>query len=249
MEIFPSFDYARAAHTVNILHRTMGESKAVTFWSNDVHLQVDVTIDHGEDDAESCPTVIFRKEKREHMLGEGVVANIHLEEGQAISFVIREDLPNHITPVIKTETLDQQQHDTQSFWLNWISKSKYKGRWREVVDRSLLVLKLLTFEPTGAIIAAPTFSIPEAIGGVRNWDYRYSWIRDSSFTIYILLRVGFTEEADAYMSFITDRLRKSRSTEGALPIMSTIHGGTDIPEIELRYVFRRPFVVSKTHVT
>ncbi len=101
------------------------------------------------------------------MLGEGVVCHIHLVEGQAVSFVLRDDIPNHITREVTTEVLDRQQHDTQSYWFNWISKSKYKGRWREVVSRSLLLLKLLTYEPTGAIIAAPTFSIPEEIGGER----------------------------------------------------------------------------------
>jgi GH15 family glucan-1,4-alpha-glucosidase len=143
------------------------KSKTVVFTSNDVSLQLDVTIDHGEEDSESCPAVIFQKEKRPHMLGEGVRAHIHLSEGQAVSFVLRDNLPNHTTKNITTQILDQQQHDTQSFWYNWISKAKYKGRWREVVCRSLLVLKLLTYEPTGAIIAAPTFSVPEDIGGVR----------------------------------------------------------------------------------
>jgi len=102
-----------------------------------------------------------------HSLLSGIVAHIHLEEGQAISFVLRDDIPNHVTRDVTTEVLDRQQHDTQTFWFNWISKSTYKGRWREVVSRSLLILKLLTYEPTGAIIAAPTFSIPEDIGGVR----------------------------------------------------------------------------------
>jgi len=101
------------------------------------------------------------------MNGDGVIGHIHLEEGQAISFVLRDDIPNHVTPSVTTEVLDVQQHDTQAFWSKWIAKSKYKGRWREVVSRSLMILKLLTYEPTGAIIAAPTFSIPESIGGVR----------------------------------------------------------------------------------
>ena len=142
-------------------------SKTVEFISKDISLQLDVIIDHGEEDAESCPAVIFRKEKRKHMLGEGVKAKIRLQEGQAVSFVLRNNLPKHITTIITTQILDQQQHDTQSFWYNWISRAKYKGRWREIVCRSLLVLKLLTYEPTGAIVAAPTFSIPEDIGGVR----------------------------------------------------------------------------------
>jgi len=130
-------------------------------------LQLDVTIDHGEENAGKCPTVTFKKEKKAKMLGEGVVCHVHLVEGQAISFVLRDDIPNHITRDVTTEVLDRQQHDTQSYWFNWISRSKYKGRWREVVSRSLLLLKLLTYEPTGAIIAAPTFSIPEEIGGGR----------------------------------------------------------------------------------
>lgn len=91
-------------------------------------------------------------------------------------------------------------------------------------------------EPTGAIIAAPTFSIPEYLGGNRNWDYRYSWIRDSSFTVYILLRLGFKAEADAYMQFIMERFVQSRKPDGALPIMFTIHGGTDIPETTLDHL-------------
>lgn len=101
------------------------------------------------------------------MLSEGVVAHIHLEEGQAVSFVLRDDIPNHVTRDVTTAVLDRQQHDTQDYWFNWIAKSRYRGRWREVVSRSLLILKLLTYEPTGAIVAAPTFSIPEDVGGVR----------------------------------------------------------------------------------
>lgn len=143
------------------------ESKTVSWSSEVLNLQLDVTIDRGEEHVDSCPGLVFKKEKREGMLGEGVVAHIHLLEGQAISFVLREDIPNHISRHISTELVDIQQHDTQSYWYNWISKSKYKGRWREVVNRSLMILKLLTYEPTGAIVAAPTFSIPEHIGGVR----------------------------------------------------------------------------------
>lgn len=224
VEIFPAFNYAREPHVTTIqqpIHEPGSqESKTVTFHSQNYKMQLDVTIDKGEEDVETCPAVIFQAVKRPGMMGEGVVAKIIVQEGQAISFVLRNDIEHHITKRITSEILDLQQHDTQAFWYNWVSKSKYQGRWREVVARSLLLLKLMTYEPTGAIIAAPTFSIPEAIGGPRNWDYRFSWVRDSSFTIYILLRMGFKDEADAYMEFISERLMKSRGPDGGLPIMS-----------------------------
>ena len=171
IELFPAFDYGRAKHTTEILTpnhpRGSPESKSVKFASKDLKLQLDVTIDRGEDDPDTCPDVIFKKVQRKDMLGEGVVTRIHLEEGQAVSFVLRDDIPNHVTRDVTTADLDTHQHETQTFWNNWIAKSKYKGRWREIVSRSLMILKLLSYEPTGAIIAAPTFSIPEDIGGVR----------------------------------------------------------------------------------
>ncbi|KAL8387694.1 hypothetical protein RB595_009734 [Gaeumannomyces hyphopodioides] len=243
IELFPAFGYAKEPHITEIIESAQGEqcndmkSKTVTFHSKDLKLQLDVTLDCGDNtSASTYPVVRFEKVKRPGMLGEGVVARINIQEGQAASFVLREDIPNHITEHITTAVLDAQQHSTQSYWYNWISKSKYKGRWREVVSRSLMILKLLTYEPTGAIVAAPTFSIPEDIGGVRNWDYRFSWVRDSSFTVYILLRLGFKEEADAYMEFISERILKSRAPDGGLPIMFTIRGETEIPELELGHL-------------
>ena len=84
-----------------------------------------------------------------------------------------------------------------NFWRRWIARSTYTGRWREMVNRSALTLKLLTSRQHGSIVAAPTFGLPETIGGGRNWDYRYTWIRDSSFTLYGLMRLGYTQEAEA----------------------------------------------------
>ena len=241
VEVYPAFEYATEPHETTILRETHScseshESKTVTFHSKTVQLQLDVSIDNGDNESSHTPVVRFKKVMKPGMLGPGVVASIQVSEGQAVSFILRNDLPNHVSPVITSALLDTQQHDTQTYWYNWISKSKYKGRWREVVSRSLMILKLMTYEPTGAIIAAPTFSIPEDIGGVRNWDYRFSWVRDSSFTIYILLRLGFTEEADAYMDFISERFLKSRVADGGLPIMFTIRGETDIPESELNHM-------------
>ncbi|KAI0401783.1 Six-hairpin glycosidase-like protein [Xylaria palmicola] len=240
VEVFPAFDYAREPHETTILQQPSSsegcQSKTVTFHSEHERLQLDVCIGHGGNESIADPHVQFEKVRRDGMKGAGAVARVTLQEGQSVSFILRQDLPNHIATNITTPILDSQQHDTQQFWYNWLSKSRYKGAWREVVSRSLIILKMLIYEPTGAIVAAPTFSIPEAIGGVRNWDYRYSWVRDSSFTIYIFLRMGFTEEADAYMSFINDRFQKSLAADGALPIMFTIRGETDIPEIELSHL-------------
>jgi GH15 family glucan-1,4-alpha-glucosidase len=124
-------------------------------------------VDRGEDSDDSWPGVSFKKVQKPGMLGEGIIASINICEGQAVSFILRNDSANHVTENINSTVLDTQQHDTQAYWYNWINRSKYKGRWREVVSRSLMILKLMTYEPTGAIIAAPTFSIPEDIGGVR----------------------------------------------------------------------------------
>lgn len=171
VDVFPAFDYALQSHTTTILQNVRGidspQSKTVTFHSESLKLQLDVTIDCGGEDATTCPNLIFKKVKKEGMKGEGVVANFTLHEGQAISFVLREDISNHVTENITSSILDSRQHDTQTYWLNWLSKSSYKGAWREVVMRSFMILKMLTYEPTGAIVAAPTFSIPEAVGGPR----------------------------------------------------------------------------------
>jgi len=92
-------------------------------------------------------------------------------------------------PLAEGET-DELFTRTQDFWQNWLSQSKYTGRWRETVQRSALALKLLVYHPTGALVAAPTTSLPEEPGGTRNWDYRYAWLRDASFTVYSLMRLG-----------------------------------------------------------
>ena len=124
---------------------------------------------------------------------------------------------------------------TCDFWRAWISKSEYRGRWREMVNRSALTLKLLTFSPTGAIVAAPTTSLPEEIEGKRNWDYRFTWIRDASFTLYGLLRLGFTEEADAFMHWLEARCNELNK-DGSLQIMYGIRGEHHLPEIELNHL-------------
>ncbi|MFG2532557.1 glycoside hydrolase family 15 protein [Streptomyces sp. NPDC048516] len=120
---------------------------------------------------------------------------------------------------------------TVRFWRQWLSQSTYTGRWREMVHRSALTLKLLTHEPTGAIVAAPTLGLPEQVGGERNWDYRYVWIRDAAFSLHALLRLGFTREAQAFIGWLTECLRKPRDGDrGPLRVLYSIDGGAALPE-------------------
>jgi GH15 family glucan-1,4-alpha-glucosidase len=130
------------------------------------------------------------------------------------------------------ELLDQRFRNTAQFWKAWISKSKYKGRWREVVQRSALVLKLLISREHGSLIAAPTFSLPESIGGVRNWDYRFTWLRDATFTLYALIRLGFVDETEAFIDWLKDRLSDD-AQRGPLQVMYGVDGRQDLEEISL----------------
>ena len=160
------------------------------------------------------------------------VADFSLDEGEQASFVFGESDPHssdlRCPPGLQQDLLTA----TVDYWHQWLSKCTYRGRWREIVHRSALALKLLTFEPTGAIVAAPTCSLPEEVGGSRNWDYRYTWVRDAAFTLYALLRIGFTEEAGAFMKFLSARCHELNA-DGSLPIMYSIDGRCDLAEEEL----------------
>ena len=161
----------------------------------------------------------------------GVTAEFDLSEGETRVFLLREvtdgDCAECIPPA---EEADEVFHATVKYWQNWLSQCTYKGRWRESVQRSALALKLLTFEPTGAIVAAPTTSLPETIGGSRNWDYRFTWLRDAAFTIYAFLRIGFREEATAFMGWLTNQAAAHPSTDKPAPVVYTIHGDPHLPE-------------------
>ncbi|TPX37648.1 hypothetical protein SmJEL517_g00771 [Synchytrium microbalum] len=162
--------------------------------------------------------------------GPKAFADFKLEEGQSVAFVFRQTdtIAGNLDPLLTWSLLSALKAQTMEYWLEWIRKSNYKGRHRELVERSALVLKLLTYEPSGAIVASPTFGLPEEIGGVRNWDYRYVWIRDSAFCIYSFIRIGLTDEAEAYMRWIEARLKDAKA-DGSLSVMYTVDGGR-VPE-------------------
>lgn len=165
-------------------------------------------------------------------LGDGSVqGEFELCEGEQTTIVFRETGTGPPAGVSDEET-ERLFELTIEYWHHWLSQCKYKGRWREMVHRSALALKLMTYEPTGAIVAAPTCSLPESIGGERNWDYRYTWIRDAAFTLYALIRIGFTSEAASFMKWLEARCHE-RGEDGTLQIMYAIDGGHELTEATL----------------
>src|SRR5499433_2875950 len=171
---------------------------------------------------------------------------MRLENGMALAeFTLRADTSAWfvLDVVLRNEPSAAEQPDYESdafkqtvnFWRRWVARSTYAGRWREMVNRSALTLKLLTSRQHGSIVAAPTFGLPEMIGGGRNWDYRYTWIRDSSFTLYALMRLGYTDEASAFMRWIEARAEELRP-DGSLQVMYRIDGRHEIPEATLDHL-------------
>jgi GH15 family glucan-1,4-alpha-glucosidase len=157
------------------------------------------------------------------------IAEFTLHSGETASFILEEAKHGKESPSRNPDYESEFFESTLNFWRRWISHSKYEGRWRDMVNRSALILKLLTFKPTGALVAAPTFGLPEEIGGERNWDYRFTWIRDASFTLYALIRLGYTEEAAKFMDWIKQRCNEL-GPEGTLQVMYGIDGRHDLPE-------------------
>jgi GH15 family glucan-1,4-alpha-glucosidase len=132
------------------------------------------------------------------------------------------------------DDMQRLQSETVEFWRSWLSGATYRGRWREMVVRSALTLKLMTYAPTGGIVAAPTAALPEQTGGERNWDYRYTWIRDGSFSIYALLGLGFTEEAAAFSDWLRERAAEQAGDDsGPMKIMYRVDGSSDLAEVTL----------------
>ena len=205
MECFPAFNFARNSHEI-----ILNDSGALLV-SDGIKIQLSTTLPMQKTDL-------------------GLTCDFTLQEGQTTTFAVDDTGNNKAEYHPFTEEESEQLFaDTVDYWRNWLSHCNYKGRWREMVERSALALKLLTYDPTGAIVAAPTCSLPEDLGGVRNWDYRYTWIRDAAFTLYALLRIGFTEEATNFMKWIEARAGEL-NPDGSLQIMYGIDGRHDLTE-------------------
>jgi GH15 family glucan-1,4-alpha-glucosidase len=202
----PAFNYGRTEHTLR-LHKGSGAS----FRTDELTLGL------------STAVPLRRR-------GKGVVAEFTLSAGQSASFALqRVDKEEKAGRLLTERHYEELHRETVAYWREWLSHCTYLGRWRNMVQRSALALKLLVYEPTGALIAAPTTSLPESIGNGRNWDYRFTWIRDASFTLYALLGIGFTAEAQRFMGWVEARCREL-DEDGSLQVMYGINGEHQLQE-------------------
>ncbi len=203
----PAFDYGRAPHETRI------DTHGASFYSANDSLSISSAV------------------PLQRNADGGVTAEFVLDEGKSQIFVLRHDgVENHAVDLPSEDEAEELFQRTVKFWQGWLSACTYRGQWRERVERSALALKLLTFEPTGAIVAAPTTSLPEVVGGSRNWDYRYTWVRDAAFTVYAFVRLGFTEEAAGFVGWLQNYVAKHPHSGERLPTMFTIYGDSQIPE-------------------
>jgi GH15 family glucan-1,4-alpha-glucosidase len=203
-------------------------------YARDVH-QVDVTAD-GASFHTPALSLGLATTVPLHTQGTGVHGTVTLHEGESVTLVLRVlDGQNDRPTCVAESAIDDLFQATVRYWQSWLAQCTYRGRWREIVQRSALLLKLLTFAPTGAIVAAPTTSLPETLGGGRNWDYRYTWIRDAAFTLYGLLRIGFTEEAAQFMHWLEARCREL-DPDGALQIVYGVDGTHTLTEETLGHL-------------
>jgi pentatricopeptide repeat protein len=219
MEIQPRFDYGRASHSIEA--NEVGAVFRVE--GGDMHLTVHTA---GRRDAAEGGAVV-------EQAGDGLRATFTLREGERGRGVVLESMggePQALAP----EELDRLADDTTAYWKGWLGRSAYLGRWREMVSRSAMTLKLLTYEPTGAPVAAATFGLPEQAGGERNWDYRFTWVRDGSLTMHALANLGYLEEAARFGTWLRDRVtEQAGEASGPLKIMYRVDGTSDLTEENL----------------
>jgi len=210
MHCSPRFNYARSGH------RVQQEQNAVFFIP----------------DCAECPSMALHATFPLQVDGADVRASFVLNAGEMATITFGEAAAREAcrAEVVDRDVVVARFHETSSFWRNWIGRSNYTGRWREMVDRSALVLKLLCSAEHGSLVAAATFGLPEKIGGVRNWDYRYTWLRDSAFSMYAFMRLGFVEEARAFSQWIRQRTREYSTEHGPLQVMYHADGRQELDE-------------------
>jgi GH15 family glucan-1,4-alpha-glucosidase len=213
VDVAPRFDYGRHAH------RAQESEHGVVFTANGSALTLHVVREPGDERKASV-----------RIEDEDLHASLALVAGE-IRGVVLESAAEGPPREIRVAEIRGLFDDTVRFWRSWLARSTYTGRWREAIARSAITLKLMTYAPTGGLVAAPTAALPEQIGGERNWDYRYTWVRDASFSVHALLRLGFVEEADQFAHWLGDRVRERvGSDSGPMNIMYRIDGSSDLKE-------------------
>jgi len=213
IEVAPRFDYGRATHRTDLTgYGAVFAADALSLTLHPVR----------EPDDERLARV--------HVDGPDLRMSIDLAEGDVRGMVLESDAAGPPREIRVTE-LQRLFDETVAWWRSWVASSTYTGRWRETLHRSAITLKLMTYAPTGGIVAAPTAGLPEQIGGERNWDYRYTWVRDASFSVYSLLRLGFTDEARQFAWWLGRRVAEhAGGEEGPLNIMYRVDGSADLKE-------------------
>ena len=210
----PSFDYGRAKHIIEqsvdgLLFRSTGNDKTT------LRLRSQIPVNVSDD-------------------GLAAQASFELKTGETATFILENAGIKEPSPYQNPAFVSLQFRETLNFWRRWVGQSRYQGRWREMVNRSAIILKLLTSKEYGSIAAAATFGLPEEIGGERNWDYRYTWIRDASFTLYALNRLGFTDEATAFMHWM-ETLCEPPLSDQPLQVMYRLNGDSNLEETSLEH--------------
>jgi GH15 family glucan-1,4-alpha-glucosidase len=213
IDVAPRFDYGRHAH------RTEATENGVVFTANGSTLTLHVV---REPDDEHKASV--------RIDDQDLHASLELVAGEVRGLVLESAAPGPPRE-IRVAEIRGLFDETVRYWRAWLAGSTYSGRWREAVQRSAITLKLMTYAPTGGLVAAPTAALPEQVGGERNWDYRYTWVRDASFSVHALLRLGFVEEAAQFAHWLGDRVRERvGSDSGPMNIMYRIDGSSDLKE-------------------
>ena len=216
VEIEPRFDYGRQSHETHITEH------GAVFVNKDLTLTLHRVIDTGDD----------RLINARKTAAGGIEGTYNMVAGQQRGLILESaaDGPPREIPSAEFNVL---LDNAVGFWRDWLSQSTYSGRWREALNRSAVALKLMTYAPSGALVAAPTAGLPEQVGGERNWDYRYTWIRDASFSVYALLGMGFTEEAIEFCLWLRNRVEEKAGEDGPLNIMYRVDGSSDLVEESL----------------